>query len=163
MLKTLWIAIANSYKKIRLIRQNVLIHKGVSISGVTFLGSAIIEPYCRIIGDPIVTIGKNFYINAFCHILGEVNIGDDVLIGPKVTIWGRDHGTRADELIRKQPHIKESINIGNDVWIGANATILKGVSIGNGAVIGAGSIVTKDIPEFSIAVGVPAKVIKLRK
>ncbi|MEM5668362.1 CatB-related O-acetyltransferase [Bacillus cereus] len=52
--------------------------------------------------------------------------------------------------------------IGNDVWIGANAIIMRGVSIGNGAIIGAGSVVTKDIPAYAIAVGNPAKVIKMR-
>ncbi|MDK7539259.1 CatB-related O-acetyltransferase [Bacillus paranthracis] len=52
--------------------------------------------------------------------------------------------------------------IGNDVWVGAQATIMKGVSIGNGAIIGAGSVVTKDIPPYAIAVGNPAKVIKYR-
>jgi maltose O-acetyltransferase len=163
VLKTTWLAIDDFFLRRKLARQNVVLHKGAAISGVTFLGSAIVEPYCRIIGDPMVTIGKNFYINSFCHILGEVTIGDDVLIGPKVTIWGRDHGTKATELIRKQPHIKESIDIGNDVWIGASVTILKGVKVGDGAVIGAGSLVVKDIPAYRIAVGVPAKVIKVRK
>ena len=59
---------------------------------------------------------------------------------------------------------KDSIKtkIGNDVWIGANVTVLKGVKIGNGAIIGAGSVVTKDILSYAIAVGVPAKVVKYR-
>ena len=52
--------------------------------------------------------------------------------------------------------------IGNDVWIGYNALIIEGVKIGNGAVIGAGAVVTKDIPDFAVAVGTPAKVIKFR-
>ena len=54
------------------------------------------------------------------------------------------------------------VNIGNDVWIGARVTILPGVKIGNGAIIGAGSVVTKDVPDFAIVGGNPARVIKYR-
>ncbi len=66
-------------------------------------------------------------------------------------------------MICLQPLVSEPINIGDDVWIGANVTILKGVTLGNGSVIGAGSVVTKDVPEYAIACGNPAKVIKHRK
>ncbi|MBO6523474.1 MAG: acyltransferase [Balneolaceae bacterium] len=110
----------------------------------------------------MITIGKNFYLNAHCHLLGEITIGNDVLVGPKTIIWGRDHGISKDQLIREQNHIKDPIIIGNDVWIGANVTILKGVKIEDGAVIGAGSVVTKNVPENSICVGNPAKVVKYR-
>jgi acetyltransferase-like isoleucine patch superfamily enzyme len=65
--------------------------------------------------------------------------------------------------IRMQEHIKQSISIGDDVWIGANVTILKGVNIANGVVIGAGSVVIKDIPEYAIVVGNPARIIKYRE
>lgn len=56
----------------------------------------------------------------------------------------------------------ERINIGNDVWIGTNASILSGVTIGNGVVIGAGSVVTKDVPNYAIVAGSPARIIKYR-
>ena len=143
-------------------RKGVIIYNNCTWSGVTFKNKAIIEPYCRLVGDPKITIGDNFYLNANCHLLGNITIGDDVLIGPKTIIWGRDHGTKKHTLIKQQPHRKKTIIIGNDVWIGANVTILKGVNIKDGAVIGAGSVVTKDIPEYAIAVGNPAKVIKFR-
>lgn len=130
---------------------------------VKFTGTAKIEPYCRIIGDPLIVIGKNFYMNAFCHILGAITIGDDVQIGPKTVIWGRDHGISRDKLIREQPHLKKPVAIGNDVWIGANVTILKGVSIGNGAVIGAGSVITKDVPEHAVVVGNPGRIVRYRE
>lgn len=151
------------FKRILLKRQGVTIHHHSVFSGVRFKGKATIEPYCRLVGDASIEIGDNFYLNVGCHILGEIKIGDDVIIGPKTVMWGRDHGTLRNELIRTQPHIKETIIIGNDVWIGANVTILKGVHIGDGAVIGAGSIVVKDIPAYSIAVGNPAQVVKLRQ
>jgi len=150
-------------KRILLKRQGVKIYHHSVFLGVRFKGKATIEPYCRLVGDPSIQVGDNFYMNVGCHILGEIIIGDDVIIGPKTVMWGRDHGTACTELIRKQPHIKESIIIGNDVWIGANVTILKGVHIGDGAVVGAGSVVVKDIPAYSIAVGNPAQVVKLRQ
>ena len=150
-------------KKITLRKKGVVIHNNCTFLGVKFLGRALIDPYCRLKGDPEIIIGNNFYMNAGCHILGEIQIGDNVQIGPKTVIWGRDHGISKGELIRNQPHVKKPIVIGNDVWIGANVTVLKGVNIGDGAVIGAGSIVTKDIPEYAIAVGNPAKVIRYRK
>jgi acetyltransferase-like isoleucine patch superfamily enzyme len=64
--------------------------------------------------------------------------------------------------MRFQGHIPLDIHIDDDVWIGANAVILGGVRIGKGAIIGAGAVVTKDVPEMAIAVGVPAKVTKYR-
>ncbi len=150
-------------KRLLLRRRGVVINNNCTFSGVNFTGSAQIEPYCRLTGDPEITIGNNFYMNAGCHILGEIVIGNDVQIGPKTVIWGRDHGIKRGKLIREQPRIRKPIKVGNDVWIGANATVLKGVCIGDGAVIGAGSVVTRDIPEYAIAVGNPAKVIKYRE
>jgi len=142
--------------------KSVIIHHHTSFSGVVFNGYAIVEPYCRLIGEPDIVIGEGFYMNSGCHILGEIEIGSNVLFGPKVVVWGRDHGIAKDALIKDQLHVKAPVVIGDDVWVGANATILKGVTIGSGAVIGAGSVVTKDIPEYAIAVGNPAKVIKYR-
>ncbi|WAI01196.1 acyltransferase [Methanogenium organophilum] len=152
----------NYIKRVNLRRNGVLIHKNCTFSSVNFNGKAIVEPYCRLLGDPIITIGDNFYMNAGCHFLGEITIGNDVQIGPKTIIWARDHGLKRDLLIREQPHYKKPVFIGDDVWIGANVTILKGVTIGTGAVVGAGSIVVKDIPDYGIAVGNPAKVVKYR-
>ncbi len=163
MVKSLGIKIITFIKKIKLKRQGVIIHYSSVFSGVTFEGRAIIEPYCRLFGDPIIEIGDNFYINVGCHLLGKIKIGNNVIIGPKTVMWGRDHGVARNELIRKQAHIKEPIVIGNDVWIGANVTVLKGVHISDGAVVGAGSVVVKDIPPYSIAVGNPARVIKMRE
>lgn len=149
-------------KKQLLKRRGVIIHNSCTFGGVEFCGSAIIEPYCRLSGDPKIVIGDNFYMNAGCHILGEITFGNDVMIGPKTVIWGRDHGISKERPMRQQPHNKKPIIIENDVWIGASVTILKGVKIGNGAVVGAGSVVTKDIPDFAIVVGNPAKIVKYR-
>ncbi len=163
MLKKIGFSIVLAYRKAILKRKGVSIKHHAVFSRVQFEGKATIEPYCRLFGDPVIKIGSNFYLNVGCHLLGEIYIGKDVIIGPKTVFWGRDHGLARNELIRKQPHNKEPITIGNDVWIGANVTILKGVNIGTGAVIGAGSVVTRDIPEYSVAAGNPAKVIKKRE
>jgi acetyltransferase-like isoleucine patch superfamily enzyme len=64
--------------------------------------------------------------------------------------------------MKDQPTYVAKVIIEDDVWIGANATILPGVRVGKGSVIGAGSVVTNDIPEYSIAVGIPARVISKR-
>lgn len=149
--------------KKRLLRyKKVKIYNNTVFSNITFKGSATIEPYCRLIGDPGIVVGDSFYMNAHCHILGKITIGDNVMLGPKVVIWGRDHGMDMGLPMNRQPHINEAIEIGNDVWIGAGAIILKGVKIGSGAVIGAGSVVTKNVDEYAVVVGNPAKEIKKR-
>lgn len=155
-LKILW-------RRLLLRRKGVIIRHGTVFNGVVFNGGALIEPYCRLSGDPSIIIGDNFYLNSGCHLLGEIRIGNDVMIGPKTVIWGRDHGMRLGTPMRKQPHMRAPVIIGNDVWISANVTILKGVEIGSGAVIGAGSVVTRSIPPFAIAVGNPARVQRYRE
>lgn len=130
---------------------------------VYFTGKAKIEPYTRLNGNPQIKIGKNVYINAFCHMQGDITIGNDVMIGPQCILWSRDHQCKKNTLIRKQEYINDKIILKDDVWLGAHVTVLKGVTIHQGAVIGAGSVVTKDIPANAIAVGNPAKVIKYRK
>ena len=160
----LFAVLSSTFQKISLRREGVRISNNCKIHGVRFLGKATVEPYCRIYGDTDlgIIIGDNFYMNAGCHILGEIEIGNDVLIGPKTVIWSRDHSIAKNELIRKQPYFDKKITIGNDVWIASNVTVLKGVKIGDGAVIGAGSVVVNDIPEYAVAVGNPARVIKYR-
>jgi len=98
------------------------------------------------------------YINRYAKIrcYKSITIGEDVAISENVTIWDSDaHTINNSKLENTLP-----IVIGNHVWIGTNVTILKGVTIGDGAIIAAGSVVNKDIPAYSLAAGVPAKVIK---
>ena len=93
---------------------------------------------------------------------GGVTIGNDVQFGPGVKLASNHLIPPPGQTISAQPMEKKGIHIGDDVWIGANAVILDGVTIGNGCVIGANAVVNKDIPEYSVAVGVPAKVIRKR-
>lgn len=112
------------------------------------------------VGD--VVIGDYTRIGLRCTIIGPVQIGNHVILAQNITISGLNH--RYDDIqlpIHQQGVTTASIKIGNDSWIGANATITAGVNIGKHVVIGAGSVVTKDIPDYSIAVGNPAKVVKI--
>lgn len=106
-----------------------------------------------------IHIGKNVVVNFACGFQdqGGIYIGDHVFIGPQVTLTTINHSIK---LAERRNMKMLPIKICNDVWIGAKATILQGVTIGEGAIIAAGSIVTKDVPSFSIVAGVPAKVIK---
>lgn len=112
-----------------------------------------------------IRIGKNVGINPYCVIYGHggVEIGDDVLIATSCVIIPANHRReRLDLPIRSQGLICKGIKIENNVWLGARSVVLDGVKIGEGAVVGAGSVVSRDIPPNSIAVGVPAKVIRMR-
>lgn len=116
---------------------------------------------------PLTSVGNNTYFANNCSIMAyddEIIIGDNCLFGQYVTLWGADHKYMdKDKLIREQGINTGKIIIGNDCWLGERVIVMKGVSIGNGCVVGAGAIVTKDIPEYAIAVGNPAKVIKYRR
>jgi maltose O-acetyltransferase len=113
------------------------------------------------------SIGNNSFINTGTLILaggaGTITIGNDVLIGPYVILVSASHRyDLLDRPIRQQEHVLKPIIIEDDVWIGAHAVITSGVTVGKGSVIGAGAVVTKDIPAYSVAAGVPARVIKSR-
>jgi len=112
-----------------------------------------------------IVLGTDIRINRGCTIVSyaSITIGDFAIIGEYVTIRDANHGMQTHEPMRYQPHVSEPIVIGGDVWIGRGACILPGVRIGNGAVIGANSVVTRDIPEFAIAAGMPAQVIRQRQ
>jgi acetyltransferase-like isoleucine patch superfamily enzyme len=114
-----------------------------------------------------IIIGENCTISSFCFIdadKGGVEIGDNVLLGPHVGIHGSNYNYESKEhLIINQGISSKGIKIEDDVWIGSHTTILDGVTLGKGAVIGAGAVVNRDIPPYSVAVGVPAKVKKERE
>ena len=111
-----------------------------------------------------ISIGKRFFANFNFTVLDEapVTIGDDCFIGPNVSIYTACHSTDPVERNTRQEWAK-SVTIGNNVWIGGSATILPGVTIGDNVTIGAGSVVTRDIPSNTVAVGNPCKVVKNMK
>jgi acetyltransferase-like isoleucine patch superfamily enzyme len=120
------------------------------------------EAGSKIVFGDNVAINTGTVINA--DLGSEIYIGDNVLIGPQVVIRGSNHGSsKFDVPFNKQPSVPGKIVIENNVWIGSNVVILPNVTIGEGSIIGAGSVVTKDIPRFSVGVGVPTKVLKKRE
>jgi acetyltransferase-like isoleucine patch superfamily enzyme len=112
-----------------------------------------------------VTIGAHSWLGPFCLVYGNggVSIGENVLVAAHTSINTVSHeSSRCDIPINDQPVLTDPVIIEDDVWIGLNAVVLQGVIIGRGAIIGAGAVVTRSIPPWSIAVGVPAKVVGRR-
>lgn len=104
-------------------------------------------------------IGKNVFINFDCVFLdlGGITIEDNVLIAPKVSLLTEGHPIATED---RHSLIPKPILIKKNAWIGANATILQGVTIGENAIVAAGSVVSKDVPDNTIAGGIPAKFLK---
>ncbi len=162
------------YRNARLIRTpfysrgNKYIHFGKNLT--TGVGCRI--ECMHIVGkkSPILEFGRNVQLNDYVHIcaLDRIEIGDDVLVASHVYISDNSHGSYKGDNSDTSPNIPPiqreyytaSVKIGNRVWIGEGVMILPGVTIGEGAIIGAHSIVNKDIPNNTIAVGSPAKPIK---
>ena len=112
-----------------------------------------------------VSLGSRSGIGINARINGRCVIGDDVMMGTDCVIITRSHRhDRTDIPMMDQGFEEERpVFVGNDVWLGDRVIILPGVHIGDGCIIGAGSVVTRDIPPYSVAAGIPAKVIKDRK
>ena len=108
-----------------------------------------------------IEIGENFYSNHNLVILdcAKVEFGNNVFIGPNCGFYTAEHPLDVEKRINGLEFAKPII-VGNNVWFGGNVVVLAGVTIGDNSVIGAGSVVTKDIPENSLAVGNPCRVIK---
>lgn len=119
---------------------------------------------------PILTIGNNVVIsqNSYITCVNHITIGDGTLFGDSVYVSDNYHGNNSiTEIdippIQRELYSKGPVHIGKNVWIGRNACIMPNVIIGDGAIIGANAVVTHDIPSYTIAAGVPAKVIKMIK
>lgn len=148
---------------------NCMTYRGIVVGDRVTIGKhAIIRPtniYGSAIGEGL-KIGNNSSIGPYSYIgcSGYIEIGDNVMMSPRVSIYAENHLFEHPDLTIKEQGVKrEFVKIEDDCWIAANTVILAGVTIGRGSVIAAGSVVTKDIPPYSIVGGVPAKVIKSRK
>lgn len=123
---------------------------------------AIIEDFSTInngMGD--VTIGSRSIIGIGNVVIGPVEIGNNVIFAQHVGIFAMNHGyTDIDTPIRDQKCTADLIRIEDDCWIGSNSVVIAGVTIGRHSVVAAGSVVTKDIPPYSVAAGNPARIIR---
>ncbi|HUJ10298.1 MAG TPA: acyltransferase [Verrucomicrobiae bacterium] len=124
------------------------------------------ETIIEILEGGALRVGAGTTVQPRCHFTSAVApivIGKGVQIAPRCAFYSYDHGLRADQLIYAQPlQSKGPIVIEDDAWLGFGVIVLSGVRIGKGAVIGAGSVVTEDISDNAVAVGTPARVVKMR-
>lgn len=130
-----------------------------------------IEQYEQQSFYPRIVFKGNFNASDFCHIGAThyIEIGNNVLFGSKVYVTDHGHGIYSGDGEQTMPEeapakrkldFDKEVVIGDNVWIGDNVTILPNVHIGQGCVIGANAVVSRDVPPYCIAVGIPAKVIK---
>jgi acetyltransferase-like isoleucine patch superfamily enzyme len=124
------------------------------------------ETYIQTGEEGTLRIGADTHIQPRCQFnayKAPIQIGCNVQIAANCAFYSYNHGMAPDQPLKAQSlETKGGIKIGDDVWLGYGVIVLDGVQIGAGAVVGAGSVVTHDIPEGAIAVGVPARVIKMR-
>lgn len=124
--------------------------------------NSTIEDFCTVnngVGD--VLIGNRCRIGMSNVLIGPVTIGNDVILAQNIVISGLNHGYEDIHLPpHNQPVTKKKITLGDEVWIGANVVVVAGVTIGKHTIVAAGSVVTKDVPAYSVAAGNPAKIIK---
>lgn len=173
------------YRRFAVHRAGRLLHgQHVEFQGMTFTGKRVeftarrghgrlvIGPWCWIGNDnklrahegqltlgPKVVMGRDNVINTYL----DIEIGAASIIADWVYICDFDHRyDRLDIPIKDQGIVKSPVRIGGDVWIGEKATVLRGVDIGHGSVVASHCLVNTDIPPFSIAVGVPVRVVKSR-
>ena len=148
---------------------NCLSQQEIKLGNRVTIGKyAIIRP-SNIYGGPIgegLTMGDNSNIGPYNYIgcSGKITIGNNVMLAPRVSIYAENHVFDHPEiLIRDQGVEKKEVIIEDDCWIAANSILLAGVTIGKGSVVAAGSVVTENVPPYSVVAGVPAKWIKSRK
>lgn len=122
---------------------------------------AFVEPPFRVDYGCNIRLGRRFYANFNLTILdcALVTIGDRVMLGPNVSILAATHETDVRSR-REGIEYARPVTIGDDCWIGGHVAVLPGVTIGQGCTVAAGAVVTKDIPPWSVAMGVPARVVK---
>ncbi len=148
--------VVKSYKSIRTIDGgNITIGQNCCIDN----GAEIYAKKGKII------IGDNVYIGKGTYIVSQdsIKIGNDCQIAAYCIIRDSNHGINKSQLIRSQKDTIQKLFIGNDVWIGSHVSITPGTKLNDGVVIGTHSVVNKEIEEYGIAVGIPAKLIKYRQ
>lgn len=131
-------------------------------NGFSMGKGSIVEDFATVnnaVGD--VSIGNETIVGMSCVLIGPLRIGNKVMLAQNVVLSGLNHGYEdVHTAPLHQAVSRKQITVEDEVWIGANAVITAGVKLGKHCVVGAGSVVTKDVPPFSIVVGNPARVVK---
>lgn len=132
----------------------------IELTGQVVEESFRLVPPIRVDHGVNLRVGRNVFINHNCTVsdIGGVEIGDEVLIAPNVSLLSSGHPLEPFERTRRVT--AAPIVIGRNVWIGAGSTVLQGVTIGADSVVAAGSVVTRDVPPATLVGGVPARVIR---
>lgn len=135
---------------------------------VTMGEGATLAPNVSLRNGERITIGARSKVGERAYLWagdqrGRVTIGEDCRLGPEVFITASDYGLAPDQKIAEQPRNEQDVVIGNDVWLGARVFVAAGVTIGDGCVVSAGSVVTKSLPPGSVAVGIPARIVRRRE
>ena len=130
----------------------------------------VLGPGCAIAAEAFlhgpITLGREVSVNARAVLDGGargITVGDGTRIATGAALFAFDHGLDPARTVRAQPVTSRGIAIGQDVWIGANAGVTDGVAIGDHAVVAMGAVVTRDVPEWAIVAGIPARVIGDRR
>jgi maltose O-acetyltransferase len=111
-----------------------------------------------------VRVGNRSALGLDCLVIGPLVVGDDVMMGPRCCMLGSSHNTASTGVPMNQQGFlpDRAVVIEDDVWIGANVTVLPGRTIGRGSIVGAGSVITRDVPAYSVVGGNPAQVVASR-
>lgn len=143
--------------------QNITIGKNIHIFKDSIIACHPNPSYPK----PEIIIGNDCEIGEYSHITcaNRITIGNNLLTGRRCTITDNSHGPSTRNVLDQNPRLRDivskgPVSIGNNVWLGDNVIILPGVTVGDGVIIGANTVVTKNIPSYSVAVGKPAKIIK---
>ena len=151
---------------VRLLRHHYLGHV-VGLVGAQVGANARLSPTATFRDGKRIRIGAASHVGERSSLWagdrsGCIIVGDDVLIAPGVFVTASNYGTDVDTLFEEQPRVEKDVVIGNGAWLGANVIVLPGVTVGEGCVVGAGSVVTSDLPAYTICAGAPARVLKGR-
>ena len=167
--------VSHTFKSMNgIVKNGLTLHGGryITIGKGSVIGrNATIEAWDCFLGEhftPKINIGENVTIKDNVHItsVNSIVIEDGVLFGPNVLVSDNAHGTTTLDNLNISPVKRKlashgGVLIKKNAWVGEKASILPGVTIGKGAIIGANSVVTKDVPDYGVAVGSPAKVVKI--
>ena len=135
---------------------------------VTMGEGATLAPNVSLRNGERITVGARTQIGERVYLWagdesGRIMIGEHCRFGPEVFVTASDYGLLPDQPIAYQERHERDVVIGDDVWLGARVFVGAGVTIGNGCVVSAGSVVTKSLPDNSVAVGIPARIVRRRE